>query len=135
MKARLLLGLFAAILLSIVPATFAQVSTGMPPFSSVTGGPDLINPGNLNVHWDFPFYHRAGRGLAFSYVMSYDSSIWNPVTVGSTTSWQPVTNFGWRGQSEAMTGYIHFSDINPAMPGPQQSRRDFQLVFLPDVHF
>ncbi len=41
--------------------------------------------------------------------MSYDTTVWYPVTSGSTTSWQPVYNWGWRGQTETATGYVSYS--------------------------
>src|SRR5260370_3305719 len=77
----------------------AQVKTGFPPFSSTTGGPDAINLANLNVHWSFPIFSKAGRGLPFSYSLQYDSSIWVPelVQVGTTwvKEWQPSSDWGW----------------------------------------
>jgi hypothetical protein len=82
-------------------------ATGIPPFSSIGGGPfDAINLGNLNVHLDVPIFHRAGRGVPFDYDLSYDSSVWYV----SSGAWQPVnTNFGWRGVTEAQTGYVTYT--------------------------
>jgi hypothetical protein len=76
-------------------AASAQVATGTPPFGSFGGGPDVINLANLNSHISVPVLHKAGRGTNFTYDLSYDSSVWYPVTSGSTTSWQPVYNWGW----------------------------------------
>ncbi|HKI12750.1 MAG TPA: RHS repeat-associated core domain-containing protein [Candidatus Acidoferrum sp.] len=87
----------------------AQVTTGTPPFSSSAGGPDVIDLANLNAHVTIPVLHKAGRGTNFTYDLSYDSSVWYPITSGSTTSWQPLTNWGWRGQTEAATGYVSFN--------------------------
>jgi RHS repeat-associated protein len=88
----------------------AQVATGTPPFGSFGGGPfDTVNLGNLNVHFAIPVVHKAGRGIPFTYDLSYDSSIWTPVPSSGTTQWQPVSNWGWRGQTEAATGYISVS--------------------------
>src|SRR5260370_12793674 len=84
----------------------AQVATGAPPFGSFGGGPDGINLANLNSHITIPVLHKPGRGMNFSYDLSYDSSAWYPITSGSTTSWQPVFNWGWRGQTEAGIGYL-----------------------------
>src|SRR5713101_621835 len=85
----------------------AQVATGTPLFGSFGGGPfDTVNLGNLNVHFAIPVLHKAGRGMPFTYDLSYDSSVWTPVTSGSTTQWQPDTNWGWKGASEAAIGYI-----------------------------
>src|SRR5437763_16778075 len=86
----------------------AQVPTGTPPLGSFGGGPDVINLANLNSHIDIPVLRRPGRGTNFTYDLSYDSSVWYPVTSGGVTSWQPVTNWGWRGQTESATGYISY---------------------------
>jgi RHS repeat-associated protein len=84
----------------------AQVSTGAPPFASIGGGPfDSVNLGNLNVHFAIPVLHKAGRGMAFTYDLSYDSSVWSPVTASGVKQWTPVANWGWRGITEAGTGY------------------------------
>ncbi len=102
---------FGALLLMVCAARQlpAQVTTGTPPFGSFGGGPDVIDLANLNSHIAIPVLHKAGRGTNFTYDLSYDTSVWYPVTSGSTTSWQPVFNFGWRGQTEAGTGYISYA--------------------------
>jgi RHS repeat-associated protein len=97
--------LFVTAMLLFCTTALAQVPTGTPPFGSFGGGPDVINLSNLNVHIVTPVLHKAGRGMAFTYDLSYDSSVWYPVTSGSTQSWQPVANWGWRGQTEVATGY------------------------------
>jgi RHS repeat-associated protein len=89
-------------------AVNAQVATGTPPFSSSGGGPDVIDLANLNVHIDVPIINKPGRGMNFTYDMSYDSSVWYPVVAGSTTSWMPVANWGWRAQTEVATGYVSY---------------------------
>jgi RHS repeat-associated protein len=87
----------------------AQVSTGGTPFSSTGGGPvDQIDLGNLNVHLGVPIFSKPGRGTAFQYNMSFDSSVWYPVGSSGSQSWQPVTNWGWRGQTEAAVGYVSY---------------------------
>ena len=102
--------LSAIALVAISGVGVAQVSTGTPPFASLGGGPfDILNLGNLNMHFAIPVRHKAGRGAVFTYDLSYDSSIWTPVTSGGTTQWQPATNFGWRGITEAKTGYLSYS--------------------------
>jgi len=89
----------------------AQVATGTPPFGSFGGGPfDTVNLGNLNVHFAIPVLNKAGRGTAFSYNVSYDSSVWTPVVSSGTTSWQPVNNWGWAGVTQVATGYISYSE-------------------------
>jgi len=84
----------------------AQVSTGTPPLGSFSSGPDVINLGNLNVHFAVPVISKPGRGTPFDYILSFDSSIWTPVTSSGVKSWQPTTNWGWRAITEAATGYI-----------------------------
>jgi RHS repeat-associated protein len=87
----------------------AQVSTGTPAFGSFGGGPfDTVNVGNLNVHFAIPVLNKAGRGIPFSYDLSYDSSIWTTVTVSGVTSWQPVFNWGWQSSFASHSGYITF---------------------------
>ena len=88
---------FAPLLLIAAFATSpasAQVATGTPPFGSFGGGPDVINLANLNAHITIPVLHKAGRGTNFTYDLSFDSSVWYPVTSGGTTSWQAVGNWG-----------------------------------------
>jgi RHS repeat-associated protein len=89
-------------------AASAQVATGTPPFGTFASGngPEVIDLANLNSHLTIPVLHKAGRGTDFTYDLSYDSSLWYPVTSGSTTSWQPASNWGWRGATEVATGYI-----------------------------
>src|SRR5712692_5132389 len=84
-----------------------QVQTGTPPFGSFGGGPfDTMNLGNLNVHFAIPVVNKAGRGMAFPYNLSYDNSVWYPVGVSGSQNWQPVQNWGWRGQTEIAVGYV-----------------------------
>jgi RHS repeat-associated protein len=84
----------------------AQVKTGTPQFGSFGGGPDVINLGNLNVHLTASVLHKKGRGTDFTYDLSYDTSVWYPVGASGNQSWQPVSNWGWRGQTEAFSGYM-----------------------------
>ena len=93
-------------------ATVAQVQTGTPPFGTYGGGPDVINLANLNSEITIPVLSKPGRGIPFTFNLTQDSSVWYPVTSGSTTSWQPVTNWGWN-QSVVNTGGVgpsHFSE-------------------------
>jgi len=93
----------------VANVVYAQVPTGTPLYSSLGGGPfDVVNLGNLNVHFAVPVLHKAGRGQSFTYDLSYDNSVWYPVTTGGTTTWTPVTNWGWRGQTEVATGYLAY---------------------------
>ena len=101
--------LFLTGILAVLPPLLSgQVATGVPPFSSVGGGPfDTVDLGNLNVHLAIPVLHKAGRGMPFGYDLSYDSSVWTPVTVSGTKHWQPDSNWGWRGTTEAAVGYVY----------------------------
>src|SRR5690348_7519622 len=83
----------------------AQVQTGTPPFGTFGGGPDVINLANLNSHITVPVFSKAGRGIPFNFYLTQDSSVWFPVSSGSSKSWQPVTKWGWN-QSEANIGSI-----------------------------
>jgi RHS repeat-associated protein len=84
------------LLLALSPAYLAaQVTTGTPPFGSFGGGPDVINLANLNSHIDIPILSKPGRGLNFTYDLTYDSSIWAPVTANGTTTWAPIGGWGW----------------------------------------
>ncbi len=95
-----------ALLTTFAASSFAQVSTGIPPFGSFGGGPfDTVNLGNLNVHFAIPILNKAGRGAPFSYSLGYDSSVWAPVTSSGVTSWaQNVSNWGWSVNSNALGG-------------------------------
>lgn len=87
-----------------------QVATGLPPFGSFSGGPfDIVNNANLNVHFEIPVVNKAGRGMPFFYILSYDSAVWYPVSVNGTQTWIPVANWGWRAITEAETGFIAYS--------------------------
>jgi RHS repeat-associated protein len=88
----------------------AQVATGTPAFNSYGGGPfDVVNLGNLNVNFTIPVLHKAGRGMPFAYDISFDNSIWTPVTSSGTTTWQPATAFGWHGLGIYQNGTITVS--------------------------
>lgn len=90
-----------------------QVATGTPPFGSFGGGPfDTVNLGNLNVHFAIPVLNKAGRGLPFAYDLTYDSSIWTPVTSSGVTTWQPDSNWGWIPQTDAPLGRVTESTTN-----------------------
>jgi RHS repeat-associated protein len=99
------------LLLFSLPAS-AQVPTGTPPFGSFGGGPDVINLANLNSHWTYPVLHKPGRGTNFNYDLTYDSSIWTPVTVGASKTWTNNANWGWASNSafnSGNTGYLTYS--------------------------
>jgi RHS repeat-associated protein len=95
----------------------AQVATGIPPFGSFQGGPDVVNLANLNVHIPVPMLSKHGRGLDFNYTESYDSSIWYPQGTSGNAVWYPMgadfiglgSGFGWRGLGQAAFGYVSVS--------------------------
>jgi len=106
-KLRLAHALVAVIF--VVASAFGQVTTGTPPLGSFGGGPfDTVNLGNLNVHFSIPIVNKAGRGMPFTYALSYDSSIWTQVTNSGVTSWFPTANWGWKGDTEIATGYVSY---------------------------
>ena len=91
---------------------FAQVQTGVPQFGTFSsGGPDVINIGNLNVMLDIPVINKPGRGLPFSYDLVFNSSIWYPVTSGGNTVWTPVSQWGWSGLSPAGAAQISYNVV------------------------
>jgi RHS repeat-associated protein len=97
------------LLLLIASTACAQVETGTPPFGSFSGGPDVVNLGNLNVHLSVPVINKSGRGTDFTYDLSYDTSVWYPVGSSGSQTWQPVPNWGWRGETEVEVGYVSYS--------------------------
>jgi RHS repeat-associated protein len=97
----------------------AQVSTGTPAFSSFGGGPfDTVNLGNLNVHFAIPILSKVGRGTAFSYALTYDSSIWVPTTSSGITQWQPTLGWGWNTSTAAFSGYVSASNTTTLSNSP-----------------
>ena len=99
--------------LSYALAATAQVATGAYAYGTYDNkGFDTINVGSLNDHFSIPVINKAGRGLPFYYNLSYDSSVWFPTSVNGATTWTPVANFGWRGDTEIATGYISHNTIS-----------------------
>jgi RHS repeat-associated protein len=85
----------------------AQTTNGVPPFASIGGSPhDHLNLAILNGQFVFGITSKPGRGVGFSYALSYNNSIWFPSSAGSTTAWQPVQNYGWQAQTDATLGYV-----------------------------
>ena len=111
--------IISLVLILAVPSMMGQVVTGTPPFGSFGGGPfDTVNLGNLNVHFAVPILHKAGRGIPFNYDLTYDSSIWMPVTIGGVKQWQPAGNWGWNSDAAALTGYVTATETTTTIPGP-----------------
>ncbi len=106
--------LLLGVLLSAVnfqPSTlYAQVATGTPPFGSFSGGPDIVNNGNLNVHIEIPVLNKPGRGMPLNYNLTYDSSIWTPVGSSGNQSWAVNGSFGWGSTlNGSAVGYISYT--------------------------
>ena len=97
------------VLLTVALSMQGQTATGVPPFSSTVGGPDIINLGSLNSHLCVPIIRKPGRGIPFTYSLCFDNSIWYPVGASGSQNWQPVQNWGWQAQTSAVVGYIAFT--------------------------
>jgi RHS repeat-associated protein len=97
---------FVCVIVCLTVSAAAQVSTGTPTLGSFSSGPDVINLGNLNSHFAIPVFSKPGRGTSFDYILSLDSSVWTPVVISGTKTWQPDPNWGWRAITEAATGFI-----------------------------
>ena len=112
-------------------AAAQQPITGIPPLSSIAGGPfDAVDLANLNVHFSIPVFGRPGSGIPFSYNLSYDSLIWGPVVSGSSTTWAPVSNWGWRSSTEAALGYIGYTFTQQKCPGGQDGFTSSSTDFM-----
>jgi RHS repeat-associated protein len=103
-------GLFLFAMFPVRTAAQITVTTGIPPFGSFSGGPDVINNANLNVHYTIPVFQKTGRGTNFSYSLAYDSSIWEPRSSNGTTVWQPLPTWGWAaGLAAGGSRYVLYS--------------------------
>ena len=116
-QSRFLYVLLVLILIHCLPSA-AQVATGSPPFTTATGGPDLIDLANLNVQYTIPIFNKAGRGHSFAFNLSYDTSVYYRVVSGGTTTWQPVNNWGWQGLTEPASGSLTASTTITDCPPP-----------------
>jgi RHS repeat-associated protein len=85
------------------------VTTGLPPFGSFSGGPDIVNNASLNDHIEIPVVAKAGRGLPFYYILTYDSSVWSPINASGTNTWTPVGGWGWGTISQPEVGFATYS--------------------------
>jgi hypothetical protein len=105
-------------LLTFAGSSSGQVATGIQAFNSYGGGPfDVVNLGSLNVNFTIPVLHKAGREMPFTYDLSFDNSIWTPVTSSGTTSWQPPTSgFGWNGLGEYQAGKLTYGTYSFTAP-------------------
>jgi len=99
-----------------VRISLGQVATGFPPFASFSGGPDIVNNANGNVHITIPVFSRPGRGISFSYALQYDSSLWTPYGAGGFYGAWGMAG-GWVVQSRAQVGRYDFSQVQECCPG------------------
>ena len=96
----------------------AQVSTGAPPFGRFGGGPfDTVNLGNLDVHFSVPILQKSGRGIPFSYALSYDSSIWYQATIEGVVQWTPTGDWGWTTSSYVVSGRVTSATTSKTIVG------------------
>src|SRR5215813_11863675 len=88
----------------------ASPTIGLPRFSTVTSGPDQINLGNLNVHWEFPIFSKPGRGLSFRLVLTFDNSLWGKNTPSAPGFWMeslgPAPGWGIRTTADGPGGSL-----------------------------
>src|SRR5713226_4603068 len=86
----------------------SQVPTGIPAFGSFQDdGFDTVDLANLNAQFAVPIFTRPGRGaFNFSYIMTYDSSVWYPTGAAGNQTWTNDQNWGWKGQTQVATGYL-----------------------------
>jgi RHS repeat-associated protein len=101
--------IFLLICFSFPDSSTAQSPTGKPPFSTSSGSTiDSIDLAVLNNHLSIPIFGKAGRGMGFGYTLTFDNSIWSPLLQNGVRGWVPNTTFGWRGITEAFSGYIWY---------------------------
>lgn len=109
-----------SVMLAVRSGAQTMPTTGVPQFGSFSGGPDVVNNANLNIHYTIPIFSKRGRGTNFGYALSYDSSIWYQVFNGSATVWEPVPSWGWSGGLTAASSYLLYSmSYQEASCGPQ----------------
>ena len=96
----------AIALLASARASGDEIQRGAsPPFGSMSAGVfDKVNNANLNVHFAIPVLVKAGRGLPFNYLLTYDNMIWRY----NNNVWNPVTQWGWRGITETLLGVVTY---------------------------
>ena len=85
--------------LLVVPAGLsAQVylPNGFPRFGTFAPSSfDTVNLANLNVNFSIPVVKKAGRGIPFNYIFTYNSSVWSPQNASGVYQWWPTPGFGW----------------------------------------
>jgi RHS repeat-associated protein len=117
--------LFVIAALLVSNFAVAQTATTAQPFASIGGGPfDSLNLGSLDTHFEVPVTQKSGRLEPFYYIISYDSLIWTPTTSNGISTWSPLANFGWRYQTDAVFGYVTYSQNNK---GPCPTQGDYSI--------
>jgi RHS repeat-associated protein len=108
---------FLSLLLSLVfvSAASGQVATGFPPFASYSGGPDVVDNANGNVHINIPIFSRAGRGTSLSYALQYDTSVWTPYGAGGYYGAWGMSG-GWLAGAFPL-GRYNFNQVQECCPG------------------
>ena len=112
--------LFLAMVFLLVCSASAagQVATGTPLFGSFSGGPDIVNNADLNVHLQVPIEQKNGF-VPFYYILTYDSSVWYPVGSSGNQSWQPVSGYwGWQTLTPVVTGSVTFNTTQESCRDP-----------------
>src|ERR1700733_7869356 len=102
--------ILSAFIFSVSSLAVAQnLGTGLYAFGSFDSrGFDTVNIGNLNTHFEIPIVNKQGRGLPFTYVISYDGMIWEPLTSNGVTTWNPDSQWGFHGElgGTGVIGYL-----------------------------
>lgn len=129
-------------LTAVLYATFAAVfafgqtsdqapATGVPPFGSFQGGPDVVDLSNLNVHFSVPIIRKKGRGLNFSYALGYDNSVWSLASTASGSFWTHAPNWGW-GAGASGLGTLQSGTTLVDCNGTTSSEVTFSGYLAPD---
>jgi hypothetical protein len=85
----------------------AQANGKSPQFYSFGGGPfDQVNLSNLETSFAIPIVSKPGRGIPFTYSLSYNGAIW--VT---GTAWSPTANWGWSSLTQGSVGYLPYTIV------------------------
>ncbi|HLY61017.1 MAG TPA: RHS repeat-associated core domain-containing protein [Terriglobia bacterium] len=120
-RLNLRLATILTLFLFAVSTAHAQVATGIPPFGSFGGGPDIVDNASLNVLLAVPVLKKAGRGMPFNYSLNYNSSIWSPYSSGVYGAWSPSGSgssiWGWTPESAGETGNYDFTQTQVCCPG------------------
>ena len=101
---RTILLLILVVLMFVVLGN-AQAKGKSSQFYSFGGGPfDQLNLSNLEMSFGIPIVSKPGRGIPFTYALSYNNAIW--VT---GTAWSPAANWGWGTITQGSVGYLPYT--------------------------